>query len=441
VNNFLEKYLMPAGDILLGSDVIPSLNRLRSISKQDDCSLRNLQKINTSNLLYHALNNVPYYKSLFRNTEISELSLKDFPVIDKHTLNVNQNQLIVGDKNRLYKQASSGSTGVQSVVYWNKKEQSVIRATQLLWWEWAGYKIGDPVLQTGITPNRGLVKSVKDKLLNTYYLQAFSHKKDDIIKALLWAKGQKNPFLAGYASSLYVIARFAIEEGIEVSFKGAVSWGDKLFNHYKSTIKSAFGVDVHETYGSAEGLMMGAQRDLDYMYLMSPNVYVEIVDKNNREVEDGQMGDVLVTNLISYSMPLIRYRIGDIGIKLPTQFYPENRLLHYPLWQKVIGRDTDLVRTPGGKYMVVHSFTGIFEHISEIRQFCVVQNSLDGITIQYVRGSGFETGILIDIENRILEIIEEPFNIIFEEVDIIHPTKSGKPQLIISRIPNHNIVI
>ena len=130
------------------------------------------------------------------------------------------------------------------------------------------------------------------------------------------------------------------------------------------------------------------------MYLMSPNVYVEIVNDKGTEVEDGEMGHVIVTNLNAFSMPLIRYRIGDLAIKLPANSIPKTRELGLPVWQKIIGRDTDLVKTKLNKFLVVHSFTGIFEHIPEIKQFCVIQNDLNGIVIEYIEGKGFYEDIL-----------------------------------------------
>ena len=222
--------------------------------------------------------------------------------------------------------------------------------------------------------------------------------------------------------------------GMKVRFKTAISWGDKLFPHYRRLIESVFSTRVHETYGSAEGLMMGAQRDLDYMYLMNSNVFIEILDDEGNPVPDGGMGHVIVTNLNAYAMPLIRYRIGDLARLLTRERYPPERMMGFPLIEKVVGRDTDLVRTPGGKMMVVHSFTGVFEHIPEISQFKVIQERLEGIAIEFVRGEGFHEGILKRVEQNILDNLREPFDIQFREVDAISPSPSGKPQLIVSML-------
>jgi phenylacetate-CoA ligase len=180
--------------------------------------------------------------------------------------------------------------------------------------------------------------------------------------------------------------------------------------------------------------MMAAQYDLDYLYQMSPYVYMELLDDAGEQVPDGQIGHVVVTNLDSFAMPMIRYRIGDLAIKLPKAAYPANRALQLPLLQKVVGRDTDLVKTRSGKYMVVHSFTGIFEHLPQISQFCVVQHHLDAIDILYIPGEGFNPSILDHVQQKIHEFLGEPLPIRFQEVSEIAPTKSGKPQLIVSHL-------
>jgi phenylacetate-CoA ligase len=294
--------------------------------------------------------------------------------------------------------------------------------------------MGDPILQTGITPNRRLIKGLKDKLLNTYYLQAFSHSEEDVRDAFNWVKKQKDPVLAGYASSLYVLAQFAEKMGEQIKFKTAISWGDKLFPHYRRLIEQVFDTKVHETYGSAEGLMMGGQRELDHMYLMNQNVFIELLDDQGRDVPEGEMGHVVVTSLNAMAMPLIRYRIGDLAKMLPKDQYPAKRDLNYPIIEKIIGRDTDLVRTPGGRMLVVHSFTGIFEHIPEISQFRITQENLEGITIEFVPGEGYHEQLLDTIRTRIAENVKEPFRLDFIERHEIPPSASGKPQLIISKI-------
>ncbi len=276
------------------------------------------------------------------------------------------------------------------------------------------------------------MKKVKDFLLNTYYLQAFNHNKLEVNGAIKWAFSQKKGiFLAGYASSLYVLSDFF---GPRSFFISAISWGDKLFEHYKNNIYEKFGCNIFETYGSAEGLMIAAQKDLPYMYIMSTHIYLEILDDNFLPVKDGEMGHVFITNLNGFGTPLIRYKIGDLAIKLPIEEYPKNRELALPILKKIVGRDTDIVRTQKGKILVVHSFTGYFEHIDCVLQFQIIQNSLAAITVKIVVNEKFNAKHKDKIKSGLHSIIQDDMNIDLRIVELIESSPSGKPQIIISKI-------
>ncbi|TAD84768.1 MAG: phenylacetate--CoA ligase family protein [Bacteroidetes bacterium] len=436
-SRLLEHLVLPLGDFATGGAFVKELRSARAVAAFTRQQIDELSKRKLHRLLLHATQNsvhyAPFAAGATPEAHVQEW-LQQFPILDKPTLRVAMPQMLTQPQKGLVKCASSGSTGFQSITYQSKKQRSITRAVQTLWWEWAGYRLGQPILQTGITPNRSFEKTIKDRLFQTYYLHAFAHGKDEAIKALLWAKRQNKPALGGYSSSLYVLATMALEAGIEVKFKTAFTWGDKLFDHYRATIQKAFGCKTFESYGSAEGFMMAGQGDQDTLYQMSPYVWLEIVDDAGNTVPDGEIGNVIVTNLDSYAMPMIRYKVGDLAIKLPADQYPAQSKFNFPQLQKVVGRDTDLVKTRSGKYMVVHSFTGIFEHLPEVSQFCVVQSNLDGINIQYIPGKGFQAAILNHIAGKILAYLQEPFDISFTEVTHIAPTKSGKPQLIVSTL-------
>lgn len=435
-SELLERIVLPLGDVLTGGNFIRHLQRLRKEVKMPEKSLKELQQHRLREILAHATTKVRYYRPYY-SEDIKEVFswLKSFPILDKKKLREFQDDLIAYPKDSLLRQCSSGSSGVQSVVYWSKEEQSIHRAAQVLWWEWAGFKLGMPIVQTGMAPKRGFVKSMKDLLLRTYYFPAFVPDEYSFLKALAWAQRQKKVFLGGYASSLYVLSKIALKSGCDVNFCSAVSWGDKLFSHYRKSIESVFGVKIYETYGTAEGMMIAAQKDIPYMYIMTPNVFLEILDDDGNEVPDGKMGNVVVTSLVAKAMPLIRYKIGDLAIKLPAHKYPVKRELSLPLLEKVIGRDTDIVRTSSGKFMVVHTFTGIFEYFPEVEQFCVIQDDLNGITINYIPGANFTPNVLEHISEKIQSYLKEPsFSITFKRVSYIPPTPSGKPQIIVSNI-------
>jgi phenylacetate-CoA ligase len=433
-NQLLENIILPVGDLILGKSYIKTLHKFRRYQKMDGRKLEQVQRENLKNLLKHATENVSYYKSLNLNYEANPYHwIKNFPILYKNTIKENLDDMIFGDKSKLIVEKSSGSSGIQGEVYMNEKEASIPMAIQTLWWEWAGYKFGNSLLQTGMTPNRGFVKKIKDILLRTDYTIAYGISEDFILEKLSQLKKRPKDHLAGYASSLFVIASVAEKNNINnIKFKSVISWGDKMFPHYKKLIETQFSTKVYDTYGCTEGLMIAAQKDLQEYYIMSPHIYIELLDSKGNEVMPGELGYVVVTRLDNYSMPLIRYYLGDIAVK--SEVKSADSELSFPLLQKVIGRDTDIVKTPGGRYMIVHHFTGIFEHYEEISQFRVIQNHHNGIDIEIIPSEKFRKEILSEIKMKILNGIDETFNINFSVVKTIPATPSGKPQIIKSNL-------
>ena len=169
---------------------------------------------------------------------------------------------------------------------------------------------------------------------------------------------------------------------------------------------------------------------------MSPHVYLEIVDDLGNPVSDGKMGHVLVTCLTNKAMPLIRYKLGDLAIKLPEEEYPKNRAFNYPLLKKVIGRETDVIKTTQGVTLNVHSFTGVMEYYQEIKQYRVIQNELERIRIEYIKDEdqSFKESVLVEIKNKLNTLTKNCLVIQFQEVKEIKALKSGKPQIIESNL-------
>ena len=432
----IEKIFFPLGDFFLGTEISRQLKIQRSYSNYTEQDLYNLQLSKLETILIHATNSCNFYGKFINRTENPEVWLKQFPVLSKKEISENTENFISNrfNKNNLIKYESSGSSGIRSIVYIDKKEQSILRAILINWWEWNGYYIGKPMFQTGISPDRGLLKSLKDCLLSTTYVDAFGLTEEGIVHKLKKVEKKKGMHLFGYASSLYVIANVIKKNNINIKFDMAMSQGDKLFNHYQKTIEEVFNTKVVEDYGCNEGIMIGQKKDLPYFYIYTPNVYLEIVDEIGNQVPDGEMGRVIITKLDGFAMPLIRYDTGDLAIKLPKDKYPAKRDLAFPLLEKVIGRNTDIIKTPDGKNLIVHTFTGIFEFFTEIFQFQVIQNELQAITIKYIPAKNFSDKVLQQIENKIRERTKSNIGIIWEEVSEILPSKSGKPQLIINNL-------
>ncbi len=431
-NSILEKFILPLGDLVMDSSVMKNLKEWRRVTQLSEKEIEKYSCDKLYHLLDFVTRSVPYYHQFisYKNENPYEW-INHFPIMGKAEIKNNISTLLSKPKEKLILSSTSGSSGEYGAVYKEKKDISTGQSLILLIWGWAGYKPGMSILQTGMTANRGFVKSMKDFLLRTDYYVAFGLSDEEVETLLLKYRNKKNVFLIGYASSLYVLADVCIKKRITgVQFRKAISLGDKMFPHYRKRIKDAFGCDVNDTYGCSEGLTIAAQKDNEYYYIITPHVYLELLDEKGQAVPDGEIGHVIATSLDARAMPLIRYDTGDLAIKLPRDKYPIHRDLELPLLEKIIGRDTDIVKTATGKYMIVHFFTGIFEFVPEIKQFKVVQRDLNSMEIEYIPATNFSENVCRDVEKQIHDYLREPFKISWKKVDYIAPTPSGKPQII-----------
>ena len=368
------------------------------------------------------------------NKKANEI-IKSFPILTKDDLRSNPKSLQINNNQHVSRIYSSGSTGVSTWVSMNKSDLMSIQSLSIHLWELCGYKIGNPILQTGISPKRSRLKKMKDLFFGVHYVSAFTLSKDDLKKICSRLSRNNKYTLVGYPSSLNIIAEYIIENNINLKLMTIIGLGDKLFDHYKKNIEKAFGCKIHETYGSSEGFQIGFQADLDYMYLYTPQVYVELLDDKNNPVKEGEIGNVVVTRLDNKHMPLIRYKLGDLAIMLPKEKYPINRKFNFPLIEKVIGRNTDVVILPDNRKLIVHSFTGIFEYIPEIKQFKIIQKNRKSMTVQFIPDDNFTKEVLKNCKLKLQKIINNNnFKIFFEEVSVIEGKRSGKPQIIESYI-------
>ena len=384
----------------------------------------------------YAQKHISKYKGIKINlNKKADEIIKSFPILTKDDLRSNPKSLQINNNQHVSRIYSSGSTGVSTWVSMNKSDLMSIQSLSIHLWELCGYKLGNPILQTGISPKRSRLKKMKDLFFGVHYVSAFTLSTDDLKKICSILSKNNKYTLVGYPSSLNIIAEYIIENNINLKLKTVIGLGDKLFDHYKKNIQKAFGCKIHETYGSSEGFQIGFQADLDYMYLYTPQVYLELLDDNNNPVKEGEIGNVVVTRLENKHMPLIRYKLGDLVVMLPKEKYPPNRKFNFPLIEKVIGRNTDVVILPDNRKLIVHSFTGIFEYIPEIKQFKIIQKNRKSMTVQFIPDDNFTKEVLNNSKLKLQKIINNNnFKIYFEEVSLIEGKKSGKPQIIESYI-------
>jgi phenylacetate-CoA ligase len=194
-------------------------------------------------------------------------------------------------------------------------------------------------------------------------------------------------------------------------------------------IGNVFQCRVFNRYGSREvGSIACSCEKNEGLHVSVWNNYLEILDDNFRAVGPGGIGRIYVTNLNNYSMPLIRYQIGDIGIAAENHECSCGRKT--PLIKGVMGRHMEVFKTKNGKIIpaefFIH-FIGVVYNEGYIRKFQVVQKSYEQIVIRAVIGDMQKFNESKEkLVNSIKKVMGPDCRVDFEIVDEIQAYDSGK---------------
>lgn len=434
---FLRDVVLAAGDRVTGQGMVRRLRALERAQWWDAGRIRARRDELLRRVVETAWRDVPFYRDLLDSAGVrpadvrSPEDLAAIPIVTKDMLREGYPERVTRETGRrTYDAATSGSTGKNFYVREDAATAGWYRASFMLALGWAGWRIGEPHLQLGMTTARSLDRRLKDRFLGTIYASAARLDDASLDAHLdrLEADGVRHVW--GYPGSVTCLARRARERGWRGPMSTVVTWGDTLFPHYRSEIEAAFGCRVTDTYGCAEGIQVAAQCGADARYhLFELDAVVEVVDGEGRNVAPGETGALILTRLHAGPMPLLRYRVGDAGaLADPAERCPCGR--GFALLEGIRGRDTDIVVTPSGNRLIVHYFTGILEHFREIDEFQVVQDDPAAIRVRVVPAAGYGP----ETAGRISEALRAgapDLGVTVEPVSAIPLTPGGKRRFVI----------
>jgi phenylacetate-CoA ligase len=433
----LRGLVLPAGDRLFGQQMIARLRHLEEAQWWDPERVAAARDAAARRLVETAYTEVPFWRAHLDAAGVSPAEIRStadlgrIPPVGKPEMRAAfPHGLTRPTGQRTYPASTSGSTGVNFQVMEDAATAGWYRASTLLALEWAGWEIGTPHLQMGMTLNRSPERRLKDLMLHCFYTSAFDLRPEVLDQTLETLERHRIRFAFGYPGSLYVLAQRARETGWNLPLT-AVTWGDMLYPHYRREIEAAFGTRVHDTYGLGEGVQIAAQCGHDGSYhLHMLDAVVDLLDAKGRPVDSGATGEVVVTRLHPGPMPLIRYRVGDLAAAAdqgPTCGCGRR-------WERlggIQGRDTDMVVTPSGNRLIVHFFTGILEHFPEIDSFQVVQEEASAILLRVVPRPDFSA----EVTGRVIRALRDKgadLEIEVQTVSEIPLPPTGKRRFVVS---------
>jgi len=228
---------------------------------------------------------------------------------------------------KLFKANTSGTTGDALSFYKDEYADSFNRASiarGYSWynvkpWDFSGYFWGF---------NFNFFQKIKtrffDYLVNRFRL--FSYKEKDLI--FFVKKIKKAKYIEGYSSMIFQTAKLINNKVLPKpkSIKMVKGTSEKIYHSYQDEVKKAFGSKMISEYGAAETGIIAFECSAGNMHINMEGVIIEQADD-----------EIIVTNLIMKSFPILRYKLGDY-IVLEHSNYKCSCGLNHPVIKEVTGR-------------------------------------------------------------------------------------------------------
>lgn len=327
---------------------------------------------------------VPYYRSLFAQSGVEPLRIKSvedlfaLPLSDKIILSLNMAACVNPKANiaacRVLR--TSGSMGNPFSVIADGQEARARRLSSLRMQFLNTRKLSDKILV--ITTAQHYLRERLDRrivqqfgILRECYISALSDS-DQIISSLL---AYRPDIIMGYSGQIKEVAmRIREKRQVLESVRSIFLTGEILTAQNRRYIEDTFGAQVFNYYSSSEcGLIAWECVKHNGYHIDTDNVIVEVLDTNGRPANEGE---IVVTVLNNFTMPLIRFKLGDYATLSKE---PCGCGIQFPLIKKIIGRTNDSLVFFEDKeisaYMLMHAMDGIMG----LMRYRIFQESTDSI--------------------------------------------------------------
>jgi phenylacetate-CoA ligase len=450
INSIIKNIVYPLWDIKDKSIRLKILKQLEKSQWETSETLKQQQWKKTIAILQYAHENCEYYKKIFDEHGIKINNIKDYkdyltiPILSKKQIQENTPGLISAryQIDQLISAKTGGSTGKALKIYFDKQCQEIRNSAAIRCDRWAGWDPG--MKRAAIWGNPPVADTWKKKIRMLLHDRLIFLDTMDLSPASMeafidqWEK-YKPDIVFGHSHSIYIFAKFLLDRNIRsLRPKGAISTSMMLIPYEREVIEQAFGCKVTNRYGCEEvGLIACECEQHNGMHLNIDHLFIEFIKEDGSPAGDGEEGAIVVTDLINKGMPLIRYKIEDMGIPAEREC-PCGRGL--PLMEKVVGRVADfLVRENGSLVAGVSLVERTLTAIPGLEQMQIIQDEINYIKLNIVQNKDFDEDRKKMLIEEFLTVFGKNVKIDISYVDNISLERSGKYRFSICNVKNSPI--
>lgn len=403
-------------------------------------SPKELERVRISRLqalLRHATTHCPYYSETLspalekmgglRSVE----QLAYLPIVTREDVRENVTRMLDNrrDSGSLRRSATGGTTGVPMPFFTDREYRRHLRSLVLRVYRTMGrgpfsstiLMAGSPIdIQRWTDSRRRMLYAMR----RTTVIPAANITVAGLPSVVAAIQAKSPKFLMCYVSTLRLLAKYCIANGERLRVGAVVPLVELVTSADRAVFDEAFGAEIFELYGAREATGLAVECGSHQgMHIQDDSYVVEFV-RSGEPVVDGDVGEVLLTDLWNYAMPLIRYQIGDVG----------SRIEHvcdcgrsFALMKVTHGRVLDVIVSRQGALVPGEFFPHLFKEVDrDVEAFRVWQKSIDEIEISMVVRDSVDSSLESYLSDRIRVLLGSDIELAFHRVPELHTEGSGK---------------
>jgi len=393
--------------------------------------LKEFQQQKLKELILHAYKNVPYYTKIFKkikiikNNEVDLTKFKKIPILTKEIIRKNFKDLTSKNKDqkKIIYTKTSGSTG---------KNLTVMHDENFFCWSMATDRhFFNKIVRVNKDNNKevqlwgskkDLTLGFKGMIIDWLFNRKSIHSAFLTVDNIRLIQRYKPKFIFGYANSIYQICKLAKKNNLKFpKVQTIIPIGEMLTPPMRKTIEKSFRTKAYDLYGCREQGLISGEDGTSSKTCPFYN-YIETIGSRKEK-------DIVITNLHNKVMPIIRYKVEDIGI--PDKIDIDLGVLSF---KDINGRKIDYFAKRNGEIINGFLFYHILIREKWIRQFKIIQEDYEKIRLLIVKEREPKKEEKDKIETSIKQVLENNCTIEWNFVSEIPRTSSGKYLYIKSKV-------
>jgi phenylacetate-CoA ligase len=390
-------------------------------------------------VIKYAYDNTPGYRHLYDEAGviIDDIhSLEDItylPFTNKDLLRSNIKEFTVSSSisGHLSRSTTGGSSGIPFSFYYDFRNSGAEKAFINSAWESFGWKQSDIGIRL-----RGSYVGNNDKLFKKTGFHRFEMSSvfltdDNYERYIQGIENTKASFLHVYPSTITDLSHLIIthhDEG-RLKIKHLLLASENLYLWQENIIRKAFpNSQLISFYGHTERAILAPWCEKEEKYHINPFYgYTEILNANNQNVHEGEIGELVGTSFWMFGTPFIRYRTCDFAEKGPDKCEKCGR--NFQILNSIDGRLAEIIIGKTGRRISLTVFAGSVMHgklFDHIRQFRFVQKEKGILTLKVIPEAEFDENDMRELRRGLNDFLSDDFVYYIEIVDELERTRRGK---------------